>query len=279
MRVGPFGEDDDEGDDEWSEAFDADVPRVDMVAQAASGRSFILMKGSAQPGLLAPSVVRDLIAKPIPRPERRPMARMHKYTRDGFVVTSARPLTNAQLATALRKAKATMVAVYDASGRFVGTVDESKITPLSSAAPAGAKTAPAKAMPAPKAAPAAPLDATHGPAASAAEAITKALQGVHWPTPRSFVKSAGTVDDRYQVLAKSLGKNEAGMLSDAVAVSAMRLQFSSGVPGPQAVRIAKSVALQVADMQARKPRPGTAAGSDAGLAAVRAVHSRPRTVR
>jgi hypothetical protein len=272
VRIGPFGFDD-EDEDEWWEAHSATIGRVDLVAQAANGSPGFLLMKSAAGGLMPPEAIRALM-KENPGLERPMVAKKsYAYSSGGFRVTSGRPLTNGQLASEIRKAKAKakMVAVYDASGRVVGIVSEDKITPVGSAtAPGSAKAAPAK-VPAPKPAPLVQPDATDGPAADAAEAVTKALAGVRWPTPRSFAKSAGTVDGRYQVLAKSLGKNEAGLLSDAVAVSALRFQFAHGVPGPEAVRIAKSIAVDVADAQARKPHPGV----ETGLAAMRATLKRP----
>jgi hypothetical protein len=47
-------------DDEWTEATDANIPRVDLVGKAANGSAgFLLMKNTA--GLLAPDTVRSLI--------------------------------------------------------------------------------------------------------------------------------------------------------------------------------------------------------------------------
>lgn len=50
-------------EDEWTEAVDADIPRVDLVGHAANGSpGFLVMKQNAA-GLLDPDFVRDLIAK------------------------------------------------------------------------------------------------------------------------------------------------------------------------------------------------------------------------
>lgn len=56
---------------DWTEAVDADIPRVDLVGRAANGTTgFLLMKQDAQAGLLDPSYVRDLIGKSEPEPPR-----------------------------------------------------------------------------------------------------------------------------------------------------------------------------------------------------------------
>lgn len=55
-------------EDEWTEAVDADIPRVDLVGRAANGvPGFLLMKQDAQ-GLLDPDLIRDLIGKSQPEP-------------------------------------------------------------------------------------------------------------------------------------------------------------------------------------------------------------------
>lgn len=55
--------------DDFTELVDADIPRVDLVDQAANGLPFLIAKSSV--GLLEPGLVRDLIAKaePAPRPD------------------------------------------------------------------------------------------------------------------------------------------------------------------------------------------------------------------
>jgi len=54
----------------------------------------------------------------------------------------------------------------------------------------------------------------------------------------------------------------------------MRFQFGLGTPGSEAVAIAKSIALDLAAAEARKPRPGI----ESAMTALRGVHERPRTV-
>jgi hypothetical protein len=184
MRIGPFGYDDDEDPDRFTEAYDCRVDRVDLVAKAASGRSFILMKSAQDGPLVAAADVRKLLAKSTPTPESTmAVPKMIKYTRGGHTVTSARQLTKGQLADAIVKAKAkqsAQVAVFDSAGNLVGTVDADAITPLAPAVdPAPPKTPAAPA--APKPAPIVQPDATDGPVAAAAEDIKKALQGVRWP--------------------------------------------------------------------------------------------------
>jgi hypothetical protein len=56
-------------DDEWTEAVDANIPRVDLVGKAANGSGgFLLMKQDAA-GLMDPAHIRSLIAKAEPEPE------------------------------------------------------------------------------------------------------------------------------------------------------------------------------------------------------------------
>jgi hypothetical protein len=285
MRIGPFGEDDDEDEDGFTEAYDAQIGRVDLVHKAASGQTFVLMKSEAGSGLLDPSIVRDLL-KLTPKVESTmAVPKMIKYTRGGHTVTSARQLTKGQLADAIVKAKAkqsAQVAVFDSAGNLVGTVDADAITPLAPAVdPAPPKKAPADvaagkvaaAVTAP--APAAPEDATDGPVAAAAEDIKKALQGVQWPGggQQAFTKAEGTIDARFSALIKSLGNGEAGLLKDAVARASLRFIYGrrGGISEAESVRLAKSMALDFGAAQARKPKPGI----ESGLAAIRKAHERP----
>jgi hypothetical protein len=56
-------------DDEWTEAVDADIPRVDLVGRAANGSTgFLLMKQQDAGGLLDGAYVRELLAKAEPLP-------------------------------------------------------------------------------------------------------------------------------------------------------------------------------------------------------------------
>ncbi len=60
---------------DWTEGYDAHIPRVDLVGKAANGHpAFLLMKNQEQgpAGLLSPDLVRDLIAKAAPSPDQSP---------------------------------------------------------------------------------------------------------------------------------------------------------------------------------------------------------------
>jgi hypothetical protein len=223
---------------------------------------------------------------------RMAVQRMHKYTRGGHTVTSARVLTNAQLADAIVKAKAKaspQVACFDSAGNLIGTVSQDAITLLSPAVdPAPPKKSPGDAQAAqvtaaattPPSSPVQP-DAIDGPAADpvaqAAAEVKKALAGARFTGGGrdALVKAAGgSVDARYAALVRVLDKGHRGMLSDTVARSAMRFTYGRGMTGPDAVRLAKSIALDFAAAEARKPQPGI----EAALAAVRQAHARPRRV-
>ena len=80
----------------------------------------------------------------------------------------------------------------------------------------------------------------------------------------AFAKSAGrTVEDRYASLTKSVDRSAQDRLGDAVAHSAMVLQFGAGMTGHDAVRISKSIALALAAAEVRKPRPSYEAAAAA----------------
>ena len=120
-RVGPFGYDEDDlADSEWSEIVGAQIGRVDLVGASANGSKFLLMK-SQQNNLMAPDQIRALITS---AETERPM--------------NSPKMTNGQILAArkagtLRKAsKPSIVAVYSADGKLVGTVDQAKITVLAS---------------------------------------------------------------------------------------------------------------------------------------------------
>jgi len=183
----------------------------------------------------------------------------YTYTRGGVRITSARQLTVGQLNQAIAKAKAKPpVAVFDQSGRLIGIVDPGKITPIDT----GSAPAPAKAP------------AVDDAAAQAAEDVTKALQGARFTAGSvSLMKSTGSVDARYEALTKSLDPLSVQRLSDAVAHSAMRFTFASGIPGAQAVRLSKSIALDLARVEASRPKPT----ADTAFAALRAIVTGPPT--
>ncbi|MHA6764691.1 hypothetical protein [Streptacidiphilus sp. PAMC 29251] len=57
-------------EDEWTEATEANIPRVDLVGKAANGvPGFLLMKQDST-GLLAPDTIRNLLAKSEPEPNQ-----------------------------------------------------------------------------------------------------------------------------------------------------------------------------------------------------------------
>jgi hypothetical protein len=283
----PFLDPEEDDLDDWVEAHSANISRVDLVGASANGSKFLLLK-SDESGFVSPEDIRSLITKS--EMESTVTPKKFTYHRGERVVTSARALTNGELATALRKAKGNVVAVYDETGHLVGTVDESKIVPTKSAtaadAPAPAPVAapkppaPAPQPPLPGDAPAAPIvqpDATDGPVAQAAEEVKKALQGQRFSGgTQAFAKSAGgSVDGRYVALVKSLAPGAQDALQDAVARAAMRFQFAQGTPGTEAVRLAKSVALDLAAAESRKPRPSI----ESAAAAMRSVLAHRPTVR
>ena len=184
-------------------------------------------------------------------------AKTYTYTRGGVRVTSTRPLSVGQLNQALVKAKAKakpQVAVFDQAGNLVGTCDPDKIT----AVDAGKAPAPAPST----------TPATDDATAQTTDDVAKALQGAKFSgQPVSLVKSAGSVDARYEALTKSLDGPTVRRLADAVAHSAMRFTFGSGIPGAAAARLAKSIALDVARAEVNRPKSSTAAAA----AALRAV--------
>ena len=281
-RIGPFGYDDE--DDEWSEIVDAVVPRVDLVGKSANGVGhFLLMKGQRD-GLLSPDQIRALIT-----PTQNGSSTMNLIPGTN-IPTTARSV--AMRKSVLRKAagKSKLVAVYAADGKLVGTCDPSKITAISSVTDPNAPKPPkAKAQPkvpaptGPEAdpAPATPEDATDGPAAGraaptpasvpdeAVSTVKKALAGAGFRDgSHAFAKSAGrSVDDRYASLVKSVDRGAQGRLGDSVAHAAMTMQFGAGMSGRSAVHLAKSIALDLAAVEARKPKPSI----EAATAALRAA--------
>jgi hypothetical protein len=257
-RYTPEPEDHDSLADEdgWSEVVDARVPRVDLVRGPANGSTgFIIMKSQAQKA-------------------DNPM-RPSDYIRGTSILTTAAE-TAALRKSALRKAakKADRVAVYDSTGRLIGSVDPSRITALHSASDPNAKPAPtpkpkqtaeeyaaANVTPAP---PQQPEDATDGPVAESAQAIAKAMAGAGFAPSPDLVKSGGTdVDARYAALVKSIDPAHRARVGDAVAHSAMVLQFGAGYQGEASVSLAKSIALDLAAVERRRPAPSVEAAAEA----------------
>lgn len=302
----PFGEfrnpllDDD--DDDWTEAHDADIPRVDLVGMAANGsRGFLIMKSGEQAGLIDASGVRRLIAKKTPQKEEQTM---HTYMRNGRKIVSARRLTGSELREQVRKASAgtgTLVAVYDASGVLIGTCDQSKIIPIGNPVDPNAPKAPKAAAPAPAPAaetvaagatrriaeaktkakaPVAPEDATDGPAERVAKTLelftpmvrdlNETLAPIHFPGDSSSF-ARGSVEERWGKLRKVVGTRAAGQLDDAVARGATSTIFGQGYPSGLAVHLAKRMALDAATFHADQVR-------EAPEAVLKRVHRRGPTV-
>jgi len=235
--------------------------------------------------LMTPGQIRALIATGTPTPQKvnNPMSDYIPGTR---ILKTSRDIALRKSATLRKAAKPSLVAVYDRNGVLVGTCDPAKITEISSVADPNATKAPAapkkvqtpapstapEATPAPQVQP----DATDGPAAGvappipqaavdASQEVKKALHGAGFKGgARPFAKAAGrSVDDRFDSLIKSIDRGTQGPLGDAVANAALRFQFSSGISGQEAVRIAKSLALDLAAVETRRPRPSIEAAAAA----------------
>ena len=247
--IDSFGDLEDD-DSEWSEAYGAVVPRVDLVGRAANGSNGFLLMKSGQDGLMTPDAIRELIAKSTPKTGSIMAPRtMFRYAQ-GWV-TSPRELTKSQLATALTKAKAKaapQVAVFDAQGRLVGTVDADAITAIA-APPQSADQKAQAAAPAPATA-AAPAAAPAAAAADqGAQEVAKSMAGATFRDDSSstnFTKAAGTVDDRFAALLKSVDSAHNMQLQNAVAVCALRLVAGGNATSPQAVRMSKMLAVDLA---------------------------------
>jgi hypothetical protein len=258
VRIDPFGNPEPDLEGFFTEAYDAVVNRVDLVKSPANGsQGFLLMKSGQGDGLIAADTIRDLLkAAPKPNPQNgSTMAtpKIFRYTRQGAVVSSVRPLTKGQLAAGIAKAKAKgadQVAVFDAQGNLVGTVDASAITAIAAAPQtedqkAAAATAAQAATVSTNMAPPAPAAAA---ADQSAEGIAKAIQGATFKAQdsTSFAKSAGTVDERFAALVKSIDVRHSERLRNTVAISALRLMAGSSASSSQAVRAAKMLACDLA---------------------------------
>jgi hypothetical protein len=186
-------------------------------------------------------------------------AKVYRY-RGG--ITSVVPLTVRQLDTRLVKAKASskdaQVPVYDSTGQIVGLCSQADITPVAApAAPAGNVQAQAKKVQAhPAPAPAAAVSAD-----DAAEAVTKAVSGATFHDDGAstrFAKAAGSTNDRWDALLKSIGSDSRNgvELQRAVAVSALRFQ-ADGMSTANAVALSKRLGCDLASAeQARQIRRG-----------------------
>jgi hypothetical protein len=262
----PFGSPEDDSDD-FFEAYDAVVPRIDLVAKSANGHSFVLMKSSAADGLMTPAAIRDLLAKSTPKTGSTMAAKKMFRYEQGWV-TSPKALTKSQLATALTKAKAKakpQVAVFDSAGQLVGTCDADAITAIAAApqtddqkaaaaATANAAKVSAQMNPTPATAAAAPAAAA---ADQGAQEIAKSMAGATFrgdSSSTNFTKSAGTVDDRFTALLKSVDARHSTQLQNAVAVAALRLVAGGNASSPRAVRMAKMLAVDLAAGEVARQR-------------------------
>ena len=254
--IDSFGDLEDD-DSEWSEAYGAVVPRVDLVGRAANGSNGFLLMKSGQDGLMTPDAIRELIAKSTPKTGSIMAPRtMFRYAQ-GWV-TSPRELTKSQLATALTKAKAKaapQVAVFDAQGRLVGTVDADAITAIA-APPQSADQKAQAAAPAP--APAAAAAPAAAVADQGAQEIAKSMAGATFredgSSSTNFTKAAGTVNDRFDALLKSVDAAHSVGLRNAVAVAALRFVAGGNATSPQAVRMSKLLACDLAAGEQRRQR-------------------------
>jgi hypothetical protein len=249
-----FGNPQEDLEGSWFEAYGAVIPRVDLVKAPANGsQGFLLMKSAQGDGLIAADTIRDLLkAAPKPNPQngKSTMAKRSMYRYAQGWVTSPRELTKSQLATALVKAKAKaapQVAVFDAQGNLVGTVDASAIVPI--AAPPLTEADKAKAA---AAASTATVAANMNPAPAAADVsadqIAKSVAGATFRTDSStsLAKSAGTVDERFDNLVKSIDVRHSERLRNTVAISALRLMTAGDQSSSQAVRMSKLLACDLA---------------------------------
>ena len=150
------------------------------------------------------------------------------------------------------KAKASMVPVYDSEGNLVGLVDQKSITPI--AAPAGNVQAQAKKVQA-QMNPPAPAAVASGE--QAAEAVTKAVSGAVFRDDGAstrFTKAAGSTNDRWEALLKSIDSGHGTELQRQVAVSALRF-VADGMSSANAVALSKRLGCDVASAEvARQAR-------------------------
>jgi hypothetical protein len=190
---------------------------------------------SSQDGLISPETIRDLLAKSTPKMESSTMAPRTMFRYAQGWVTSPRELTKSQLATALTKAKAKaapQVAVFDADGTLVGTVDASAIVPIAAAA----NTAKVNAANDPP-----------DPADAAVEQVAKAIAGARFREGQagSFTKAAGSTEARWEALLKSIDAPHSIGLRSAVAMSALRFMAAGAPSSAAAVQACKEIALDV----------------------------------
>jgi hypothetical protein len=144
------------------------------------------------------------------------------------------------------------VAVYDAKGNLVGVVDPAKIQAVASPAPDPDGAAAAKV----EARFATPGSGANTAAADeAAEDLQKAVHNAQFADgfgPNDVKKAAiGTTEFRFDKLIKSLDPLAAGGVQNAVAMLALRLVGAGRLDNRDAVRLAKSAAIEAAAAELR----------------------------
>lgn len=181
-----------------------------------------------------------------------------KYERRGVVVHSSRRLNVGEMSAIVKAKKGAtseQVAVFDAAGNLVGTVDSVKITLLSEAPKKADPSTDHDAMPigvanptSQEKAPPPPTDDQGLLVKAVADSMTVALQGHLFAkgTSAEIAKSAGDVDTRYEALRQSLPRLQRDRLDNAVALGSIRLGYRRKITSAAAVRLAKTVALDVA---------------------------------
>lgn len=185
-----------------------------------------------------------------PKPRTRAAAHAHYPTASVGKAKTTDPALMAWakdvLVKATKAAKSTaLMAVYDANGNLVGTVDPDDIVAM--ATPPGTSSAPASA--------AAPVDPT-----DVADDIQKAVacaQFVPGTTTTEIRKAAGTVDDRFETLLKSMGRSDAHNVKGAVGKAAAQMIVVGKVTPGRAITLAKSAALEAAESQIRIRKAAT----------------------
>lgn len=154
----------------------------------------------------------------------------------------------------VRKAKkAAQVAVYDAAGNLVGTVDQVAITAVGSAAADSPNKTAAKRV---------AQNIANAPAHPAAsdpgiEEITKALAGATVNPEFLTAVSKGVTGsgDQFAELLKSVDAGTALALRNGVAMVGLRIAAGQRVTGGRAVALAKQAAVAIAAHRARtQPR-------------------------
>ena len=159
--------------------------------------------------------------------------------------------------TIVRKAgKPAQVAVYDETGKLVGTVDQADISPIASASAPGGSDTQIAANTKRAASTAGVPGQEPAPGSPEVEAVTKALAGAKFTTDASgstfaVLKGASDLDDQFERLLKSVDRATAGRLQDAVAAVALRMVSARRVSSQSAVRLAKRAAVEAGFAAAR----------------------------